>query len=86
MLATRPVCDKACLLVNLGWFPFQWPCMVLLQLAPPLIAANVSSTPHAQLVGKLMDGVRLEVPPRDQLPGLDTPAFQGLYAYVALMK
>lgn len=45
--------------------------------------------PHVgpwSLVGKLMDGVRLEVPPRDQLPGFDTPAFQGLDAYVALMK
>ena len=42
--------------------------------------------PSSQLVGKLMDGVRLEVPPRDQLPGFDTHAFQGLDAYVALMK
>ena len=39
-----------------------------------------------QLVGKLMDGVRLEVPPRDQIPGCDTPSFQGLDTYVALMR
>ncbi|PRW57695.1 Serine threonine- kinase CTR1 [Chlorella sorokiniana] len=45
--------------------------------------------PHVgpwSLVGKLMDGVRLEVPPRDQIPGSDTPTFQYLDTYIALMK
>ena len=44
------------------------------------------ASPHAQLVGKLMDGVRLEVPPRDQLPGPDTRSFAGLDDYIALMR
>ena len=39
-----------------------------------------------QLVSLLMDGGRLEVPPRERLPGADTPSFAGLDAYVALLK
>ncbi|KAL4421962.1 hypothetical protein ABPG77_007904, partial [Micractinium sp. CCAP 211/92] len=45
--------------------------------------------PHTSpwaLVGKLMDGHRLAIPPRDQLPGPDTASFAGLDAYIALMQ
>ncbi|KAI7845286.1 hypothetical protein COHA_001129 [Chlorella ohadii] len=38
------------------------------------------------IVGKLMDGERPEVPPREQLPGPDTDIFAGLDNYVALMR
>lgn len=37
-----------------------------------------------QLVGKLMAGATLPIPPRDQLPGPDTAAFTGLDAYIQL--
>ncbi len=33
-----------------------------------------------------MDGHRLAIPPRDQLPGPDTASFAGLDAYIALMQ
>lgn len=33
-----------------------------------------------------MDGHRLPIPPRDQLPGPDTARFAGLDAYIALMQ
>lgn len=39
-----------------------------------------------QLVGRLMAGAELPIPPRGQLPGPDTAGFQGLDAYVALVR
>ena len=33
-----------------------------------------------------MDGQRLEVPPRDKLPGPDTASFAGLDDYITLMR
>lgn len=45
-----------------------------------------STTGPWQLVNLLMNGGHLEVPPREELPGTDTPAFEGLDAYIALMK
>lgn len=43
-------------------------------------------SPHVQLVTLVVGGGRLEIPPRDRLPGYDTAAFSGLDAYVALLK
>lgn len=40
----------------------------------------------SQLVGKLMAGATLPIPPRDQLPGPDTAAFTGLDTYIQLHK
>lgn len=39
-----------------------------------------------QLVGFVTHGGRPEVPPREQLPGEDTPHFEGLDAYLDLMQ
>lgn len=39
-----------------------------------------------QLVGKLMAGATLPIPPAAELPGPDTAAFSGLDAYVRLLK
>lgn len=39
-----------------------------------------------QIVSLVIGGGRLEVPPRDQLPGVDTQSFAGLDAYAALMR
>ena len=39
-----------------------------------------------QLVNHVLAGGRLEVPPREALPGPDTAAFAGLDAYISLMQ
>jgi hypothetical protein len=39
-----------------------------------------------QLVGKLMDGLRLRIPPREELPGPDTDRFVCLEEYLELMQ
>lgn len=39
-----------------------------------------------QLVGQVLNGGRLEVPAREELPGPDTPAFGALDEYVRLME
>ena len=39
-----------------------------------------------QLASRVMAGERLEVPPREALPGPDTPGWAGLDGYVALMQ
>ena len=39
-----------------------------------------------QLAGHVMAGGRLEIPPREALPGPDTEAFGGLDGYIALMR
>lgn len=42
---------------------------------------------HAsQLVSLVVNGGRLAIPPRNELPGLDTPTFAGLDDYIALMR
>ncbi|KAL4430022.1 hypothetical protein ABPG77_004392 [Micractinium sp. CCAP 211/92] len=45
-----------------------------------------STTGPWQLVNLLMNGGHLEIPPREELPGADTPSFEGLDAYIQLMK
>jgi hypothetical protein len=45
--------------------------------------------PHVSpwgLVGKLMDGLRLQVPPKEELPGPDNQHFVSFNEYVALMQ
>ncbi|KAL4422446.1 hypothetical protein ABPG75_008643 [Micractinium tetrahymenae] len=39
-----------------------------------------------KIINLVLNGGRLELPPRDSLPGDDTPAFTGLDRYVALVK
>ncbi|KAL4443708.1 hypothetical protein ABPG75_011445 [Micractinium tetrahymenae] len=39
-----------------------------------------------QLATLVVNGRRPDIPPRDQLPGADTPDFQGLDAYLALLQ
>ncbi len=45
-----------------------------------------STTGPWQLVNLLMNGGHLDIPPREELPGADTPTFAGLDAYIELMK
>lgn len=40
----------------------------------------------AQLINLLMNGGRLEIPPRERLPGEDTPSFAGLDDYISLLQ
>lgn len=47
---------------------------------------NPPAPPLLQLVSYVTRGGRPEVPPREQLPGADTPQFDGLGAYVDLMQ
>lgn len=51
-----------------------------------LVGLLAAYWPFAQIVGKVMSGERLEVPPREQLPGPDTDIFAGLDDYVTLMR
>jgi len=39
-----------------------------------------------QLVGRLMQGMQLAIPPREALPGPDTAGFGGLDSFVDLMR
>lgn len=39
-----------------------------------------------QIVSLVLGGGRPTVPPREQLPGADTPTFAGLDAFLALMR
>lgn len=39
-----------------------------------------------QIVSLVLGGGRPPVPPREQLPGADTPEFAGLDAFLGLMK
>lgn len=39
-----------------------------------------------QLINLLMNGGRLEIPPRERLPGEDTPSFAGLDDYISLLQ
>lgn len=41
---------------------------------------------HSQLVGQLMQGAQLAMPPRHELPGPGTAAWAGLDAYISLTQ
>lgn len=46
----------------------------------------IAIAPHPQLHHRLKNGMQLQVPPRDELPGADTASFAGLDDYITLMR
>ncbi len=81
-------CDLACCRC---WFNSVLPCSTTLpchQLltSHPGNALPLSPIPPPQIGAKVVAGERLELLPRQELPGPDTAAFGGLDAYCALIQ
>ena len=56
-------------------------------LLPTLLTHPIYSAPTPPQIGaKVVAGERLELPPREALPGPDTAGFAGLDAYCALIQ
>lgn len=57
------------------------PSVVFVQLLLPLLLIS-----PLQIIAMIMNGIQMEVPAQDRLPGPDAAGFAGLDDYIALMR